>query len=446
METTHKWINRTHAGDCRQLLGKMIADGVRVQACITSPPYYALRDYGTAQWVGGDEQCPHERQLGGHRKSTLDQWKNGLDEATIAAKVTNSSRLSYRNVCGKCGAHRVDQQIGLEATSAEYIDQLVGVFRLVRELLSDDGTLWLNLGDCYASNGTPGATNFAALGERYSGGGYKRDELEKPRRTLIENLKAKDLSGIPWRVALALQKDGWYLRSDIVEEVELYCPCGCGYLLEERIWRWSQDRELIWRKPNPMPESVRDRPTRSHEYIFLLSKSSTYYYDGESIKEPAEFGLPNSPQSIASPHGQGFTRRARTVGASANARASKAIPNINAARKDLRSDTDSRHRSVIGGGQSLQAAPNGMRNKRSVWTVATTPFNGAHFAVFPRKLIEPCVIAGSRPGDIVLDPFAGSGTTRQVSQALGRNFIGCELNPAYIELDEARQTTIGMPL
>lgn len=120
----------------------------------------------------------------------------------------------------------------------EYIDQLVGVFRLVRELLSDDGTLWLNLGDCYANNGTPGASNLAALGERYSGGGHKRDELEKPCRTLVDGLKAKDFSGIPWRVALALQSDGWYLRSDIVEEIELYCPCGCGYLLEERIWRW----------------------------------------------------------------------------------------------------------------------------------------------------------------------------------------------------------------
>lgn len=262
----------------------------------------------------------------------------------------------------------------------------------------------------------------------------------------MSGAKPKDLLGIPWRVALALQADGWYLRSDIVEEVELYCPCGCGYRLEERIWRWSQDRELIWRKPNPMPESVCDRPTRSHEYIFLLSKSSTYYYDGESIKEPAKFGLPNSPQSIASPHSQGFTRRARTVGVGANARPSKAVPNVNASRKELRSDTESRHRSAIDSGQSLQAAPNGMRNKRSVWTVATTPFDGAHFAVFPRKLIEPCVVAGSRPGDIVLDPFTGSGTTRQVAQGLGRNFIGCELNPAYIELDEARHTTIGLPL
>jgi DNA modification methylase len=440
------WLNQTHVGDCRELLRQMAADGVRVQTCITSPPYYALRDYGTAQWIGGDVSCAHERQLGGYKKSTLDQWKNGLDEETISAKVIHSSRLCYRSVCGKCGAHRIDQQIGLEATPTEYIGQLVSVFRMVRDLLKDDGTLWLNLGDCYASSGTPGATNLTALGDRYAGGGHKHDELQKPRRTLDARLKAKDLSGIPWRVALALQSDGWYLRSDIVEEVELYCPCGCGYLLEERIWRWSQDREVIWKKPNPMPESVRDRPTRSHEYIFLLSKSPMYYYDGESIKEPAEFGVPNSPQSIASPYGQGFTRRTRTVGLGANSRASKAVPNVSTARKELRSDIESRHRSPIEGGQSLQIAPNGMRNKRSVWTVATTPFDGAHFAVFPRRLIEPCVIAGSRPGDTVLDPFAGSGTTRQVAQAMGRHFIGCELNPAYISLDEARQTTIGLPL
>lgn len=428
------WTNKTHVGDCRELLTQMAADGVRVQTCVTSPPYFGLRDYGTATWEGGAVGCDHRERRGG-------------DGARSTKQTTSAGtqQYRYRQICGKCGARRVDRQIGLEPTATEYVNELVCVFRLVRNLLTPDGTLWLNLGDCFAANGMPGTSHLAKLGQRFTGGGHKHDTVEKPHRRVPEGLKPKDLLGIPWRVAFALQADGWYLRSDIIEEIEFYCPCGCGYLLEERIWRWSQDRELIWKKPNPMPESVRDRPTRVHEYLFLLSKSERYYFDADAIKEPAIYGAPHSPQSISSPYGQGFTRRARTAGVAGRTRPQKAVPNITTGRKELRSNTESRHRTATAGGQSMQANPNGLRNKRSVWTVATTPFRGAHFATFPRKLIEPCIAAGSRPGDIVLDPFSGTGTTRQVAIEFGRRYIGCELNPAYLELERLRTAATGVP-
>lgn len=355
------WLNRTHVGDCRDLLPRMIADGVRVQTCVTSPPYWRLRDYGVAG------------------------------------------------------------QIGLEATPAEYITQLVEVFRLVRRLLADDGTLWLVLGDSFASSGVPGRNNLAALSKRFRGGGKKRDALEKPRRVLAEGLKPKDLVGIPWRVALALQADGWYLRSDIIEEVELYCPCGCGYMLEERIWRWSQDRESIWVKPNAMPESVTDRPTRSHEYVFLLSKSERYYYNAAAVREPVRSGASDIRKMM------------------------EGLPRIGGKHKTL-VDQYSSASSATNLGRKRSVGDGRWRNKRSVWTVATAPFAGAHYAAFPRKLIEPCILAGSQPGDTVLDVFAGSATTCQVATDLGRMYIGCELNSEYVCLEELRRTTLGMPI
>jgi site-specific DNA-methyltransferase (cytosine-N4-specific) len=222
---------------------------------------------------------------------------------------------------------------------------------------------------------------------------------------------------------LALQADGWYLRSDIIEEVQLYCPCGCGYVLEERIWRWSQDRELIWKKPNPMPESVQDRPTRAHEYLFLLSKRRRYYYDGKSIAEPAV-------ARVAGEMDGGAQRR--QDGSPANA-----------PRNYRKQDHHGRRHVGFNSRYFKQPGPF-TRNRRSVWTIATTPFGGAHFATFPRKLIEPCIEAGSRPGDLVLDPFSGTGTTRQVAIDLGRRYIGCELNPAYIELEKLRRAGEGV--
>ena len=330
-------MNRVIFGDCRDTMRDLKAQGVRVQCCVTSPPYYSLRDYGHPG------------------------------------------------------------QIGLEKTPAEYVAAMVEVFEGVRDLLADDGVLWLNLGDSYTGSANNGGEGSKTMQGTQAATGKK---LPSKRG---DGLKPKDLIGIPWTVALALRAAGWYLRQDV-----------------------------IWHKPNPMPESVTDRCTKAHEYLFLLTKSERYYFDAVAIQEDAQI----------------WTGRAGTFDRSGNPVADHVIPGQSAAqhrprvnerdRKALRTDVENRHRSSIPGGQSLQAEPNGKRNRRSVWTVPTHPYAGAHFAVFPAALIEPCVLAGSRPGDVVLDPFMGSGTTAQVAQALGRQWIGCELNPEYAPLQQAR--------
>lgn len=297
---------RILTGDCRETL-RSLADG-SVQCAVTSPPYWGLRDYG------------HEGQL------------------------------------------------GLEATPQEYVERMVDVFREVRRVLRDDGTLWLNVGDSYARSpnkggtGTPNGRNDPKMG--YTGA--------KP---LSDGLKPKDLVGIPWRIAFALQADGWWLRQDI-----------------------------IWSKPNPMPESVRDRCTKAHEYLFLLTKSERYFFNSGSIKEPAVAGHNGSRFD------SGKTREAK--------------PNHV---------------------QSGDRADDGTRNKRSVWQIATQPYNGAHFAVMPPALVEPCILAGSRAGDTVLDPFGGSGTVGMVANWLGRDSILCELSPEYVALIEERVRTLRVP-
>jgi len=313
-------MNKVFFGDCRDTMRDLIAQGVKVQMCVTSPPYFGLRDYGH------------------------------------------------------------DGQIGLEATPEAFVAALVEVFRCVRDVLADDGTLWVNIGDSYAG---------AGYSNHKGTGGTQREDGGKQRHLSGTGCKNKDLIGIPWRVAFALQADGWYLRQDI-----------------------------IWHKPNPMPESVTDRCTKSHEYLFLLTKSERYYFDADAIKEDAV------GQNLHDLTGPGYAAPGQA-------------PNTGN-RKALRTDIESRHRSQIKGGQSLQAEPDGRRNRRSVWTVPTKPYAGAHFAVFPAALIEPCVLAGSRPSDVVLDPFMGSGTTAQVAQALGRQWIGCELNTEYAPLQQAR--------
>ena len=316
-------MNKVFFGDCRDTMRDLKAQGVRVQCCVTSPPYYGLRDYG------------HPGQL------------------------------------------------GLEDTPTEYVAAMVDTFRLVRELLADDGVLWLNLGDSYANDTKwGGSTSGKHVQAQHGNSGIGR-------RRHTTGLPGKNLIGIPWRVAFALQADGWYLRQDI-----------------------------IWHKPNPMPESVTDRCTKAHEYLFLLTKSERYYWDAEAMQERAV------GQTLHDLTGPGYAAPGQA-------------PN-SGNRKELRTDIESRHRSQIKGGQSMQAEPDGMRNRRSVWTVPTQPYAGAHFAVFPAALIEPCILAGSRPGDLVLDPFMGSGTTAQVAQALGRQWIGCELNPEYAPLQQAR--------
>lgn len=315
------WLDRSHRGDCRDLMRAMIADGVRVQTIVTSPPYWGLRSY-----------LPD-----GHPDK--------------------------------------GREIGSEATLREFIDTLVGVFELCRQLLADDGTLWLNMGDAY-NTGTTAKRPSSKSSDHGRWSASRDDSIVGSARAHARELKTKDLMGQPWRLAFALQDAGWYLRSDI-----------------------------IWSKGNPMPESVTDRPTKSHEYLFLLAKSECYYYDHEAIKEAA-----------ASDHasGNGFKRDARL-----------SYRDVNGARGNDEQWTD------VGG----------KRNRRTVWDINTQPYKGAHFATFPEALVEPCVLAGSRPGDVVFDPFFGSGTTGQVAQRLGRRFIGFELNPDYepLQRDRLRQ-------
>ena len=329
-----------------------------VNCCVTSPPYWGLRDYGTAEWDGGDAACDHVNDTA-HQKQGATSQRNGR------SNVDAQKNDNFRNTCGKCGAVRVDAQLGLEPTPQEYVANVVAVFREVRRVLRDDGTLWLNLGDSYASTSTYNTP-------RTSGGEYGRVEAPvQPNAGIPLGLKPKDLIGIPWRVAFALQADGWYLRSDI-----------------------------IWHKPNPMPESVTDRPTKAHEYLFLLTKSPRYFYDHEAIKEGSA-GQGGSAASF-----KRDTKEAEVPGQSC---------------KQHRTDREDRE-------------DDGKRNRRSVWTVATKPYPGAHFAVFPPKLIEPCILAGCPKGGTVLDPFYGSGTTGQVAQANGCKAIGIELNAEYIDL------------
>jgi DNA modification methylase len=302
-------------GDVRQRLAEL-ADG-SVQTCITSPPYWGLRDYGH------------------------------------------------------------DGQIGLEQTPDAYVAEMVAVFREVRRVLADDGTCWVNLGDSYAGSGkgrnADGSIHESALAAKQgTSSGTIIGTLTKS--DLPDGLKPKDLVGIPWRVAFALQSDGWWLRQDI-----------------------------IWAKPNPMPESVTDRCTKAHEYLFLLTKSARYYYDAASVAEAS------------------ITNDARRPYGSEGAW-----------------QMDGRAEGMKHGGKLRAVEDVSSRNRRSVWTIATKPYSGAHFAVMPEALVEPCVLAGSRLGDTVLDPFAGSGTVGVVALKHGRDFIGAELNPDYAAMAEAR--------
>lgn len=279
-----------------------------VQTCVTSPPYFGLRDYG------------------------------------------------------------VDGQLGLEQTPDEYVAKMVEVFRVVHRLLRDDGTLWLNIGDSYNAAGRTG--HGTRVGYKQSTNRASASGSDNCRPS-VDWLKPKDLIGVPWMLAFALRADGWYLRQDI-----------------------------IWHKPNPMPESVRDRCTKAHEYVFLLSKSERYLFDSEAMKEDAVKG---------------------------------------AAGSSFNKGKTAEHQ--LGRSSDAERVEDGKRNRRSVWSVATRPYKGAHFATYPPALIEPCILAGSRPGDLVLDPFMGSGTTAAVALQHGRRAVGSELNPEYIALIEQRLAT-----
>jgi len=357
-------------GDCRETLATMPDESVN--CVVTSPPYFGLRDYGTAQWEGGSNECDHSQDIKSRgSKSTLKNDGRPVEQVGWNTADYGAHTSYYKHVCRKCGARRIDQQIGLEQTPDEYVAQMVSVFREVRRVLRSDGTLWLNLGDSYAGSNMTGGNN----GINASGGenGFKMQRQFK-RSQYLGNLKSKDLIGIPWRVAFALQADGWWLRQDI-----------------------------IWAKPNPMPESVKDRCTKAHEYIFLLSKSAKYWYDADAVMEPVTKSTLErlSQPTIALQKGS-----ARVPGKTNGNM--KAVGTI---------DT---------------------RNRRSVWTVSTKPYSEAHFATFPPDLIEPCILAGCPEGGTVLDPFGGSGATAMVALKHRRNAILCELNPEYIELIHKR--------
>lgn len=369
------------------------------QTCVTSPPYFGLRDYGTATWSGGDPACSHR----GRPKPRQDTSGSGPDKGRFAAtRGTQPAKAAFaipvRGTCS-CGAVRLDKQLGIEPTVDEYVDRLLEVMGEVRRVLKEDGTLWLNLGDCYASDAFGGSIARAGIE-----GGNKGQVASRAARVAARRpygLAPKQLIGVPWRVALALQADGWWLRSDIV-----------------------------WHKPNPMPESVRDRPTRAHEYIFLLAKSERYFYDAKAIEEPAVFTGPNGAGTNSGPYAQGFARRtreeelARQAGKrrKTDAHPSPRVPGFNE-RWEV---------AAAAGELGLT------RNKRSVWTVATQPFNEAHFATFPPALIRPCILAGSRPGDLVIDPFCGAATVGLEAQRLGRDFIGSDLSADYVAMGSRR--------
>ena len=344
-------VFRIHVGDCREAMRLMPSESV--QCCVTSPPYFGLRDYGNAG------------------------------------------------------------QIGLEPTPAEYVAQMVEVFREVRRVLRDDGTLWLNLGDSYANDTKWGGSTSGKHAQALQGNsGIGRNHT-------TTGLKSKDLIGIPWRVAFALQADGWYLRQDI-----------------------------IWHKPNPMPESVTDRCTKAHEYVFLLSKGPRYYFDSEAMKEPAVGAMAGNtkPAKGAAAYAEGDEAHRTKAGLHAWAERQRS------ARDSFKRTGSKREQAIPGQSVGTHREDRAesdfdvaMRNRRSVWTVATRPYRGAHFATYPPALIEPCVMAGSRVGDTVLDPFGGSGTTGEVACRAGRRAVLCELNPSYADMGVARITAAIWP-
>jgi len=367
-----------------------------VQCCITSPPYYGLRDYGTAQWGGGDANCTH----------VIAEIRTGLGLAESPASVKGGGhkakdidKLLARNICPKCGAVRLDRQIGLEETPEDYAARLVEVFGEVRRVLRDDGTLWLIVGDSYY-NYRPGAGQKLNK-QTISGAKQDLPDICPRRGNKLNSLKEKDLIGIPWKLAFALRGDGWYLRQDI-----------------------------IWAKPNPMPESVKDRCTKSHEVIFLLSKRSRYYYDNEAIKEPAaEATIGRMKRGVSDKH-------KNVRGAPGQTPHTMNKPRLN--MKNIQYDGQAANTFHLNRAEGGADKKYEKRNKRDVWTVSTKPYRGAHFAVFPVDLIEPCILAGCPAGGVVLDPFCGSGTVGVAAKRHGRNYIGIDLNSEYCEIARER--------
>jgi DNA modification methylase len=439
-----------YTGDVLSVLAGLPEESVHT--VVTSPPYWGLRDYGTGQWEGGSAECNHVERTAEEigLSNTL-----GPDHYLPSSNAAFQGRSrQYRLVCGKCGARRIDAQIGLESTPEEYVAKMVEVFHAVRRVLRKDGTLWLNLGSSYAGSGK-GPSNSLQPDASCIGNMRGMNPLEGTPTEWIPTppgFKPKDMIPIPWMVAMALQADGWYLRSDI-----------------------------IWAKPNPMPESVTDRPTKAHEYLFLLSKSPRYFYDAEAIRE-ADVGKDHDRLTL---DGQAALEPSGGL------------------------------RKAHGGIRQVENRNGTGRNRRTVWTIATEAYAGCHFATFPRKLVQPCILAGcpehacpkcgapwvkeveretgyegarrnddpekrgttrgtgwkdgaalaklpparilgEHPtctcglpaiGGTCLDPFGGSGTTAEVALEYGRRAILIELKPEYVELQKRRLAPVaGRPM
>jgi len=379
------WV--VEQGDVLERLAAMPSESVN--CVVTSPPYWGLRDYGTATWTGGDPACDHLAVNRPRNDTTNGNTGGHFAVGSRGTQPAKEYRQQFRDACGKCGATSLDQQLGLELTPAAYVARMVEVFAGVRRVLRSDGCCWINLGDSYAGSwGAQSREGYAEVGQLEGGSmlsarqiaAHPKGQTGTGSLKNTPGLKNKDLVGIPWRVAFALQADGWWLRSDV-----------------------------IWAKPNPMPESVTDRPTRAHEYLFLLTKSARYAYDADAIAEDAISGLD-----------MGVLRsRVRTDGEFVTWHA----PSI---QKRQDAGIDSR------------IAGDGRRNKRTVWTIATEPYAAAHFATMPTALVEPCILAGCPVGGVVLDPFVGSGTVILEALRHGRRAIGFDLSSAYCDLARAR--------
>lgn len=495
-------LNKIYLGDNIEIL-KTLPDK-SVNCCITSPPYYGLRDYGTGTWVGGDPNCKHFREskhsniVTGVGNGQDKQWSNGVGVGDAI----------YKTVCPICGAVREDRQVGLEESPEEYIDRLVKIFREVRRVLTDDGTLWVNIGDTYyGSGGGRGSTYHDARTDVVQSGnkGFN-DMLYAPVLTKKSDIyKPKDLIGIPWMLAFALRADGWYLRQDI-----------------------------IWHKPNPMPESVKDRCTKSHEYIFLLSKNRDYYFDYQSIQERAtypdakniKFGgnkygdndnslfsiysgneymgsdkrnkrdvwnyddskYSSAEQEASVRQGMSKDRGNNTVAIRKNLPEQEVFVDFMRARtsvealvegtdikqstiehwfrrddtgfsypsvedwnkiKDLLNDSteefikmDSMLTDVTYETDAIDKNNNGKRAKRDVWSVSPAHSKLAHFATFPEDLILPMILAGCPKDGVVLDPFMGSGTVGVVAKANHRNYVGIDLSKEYVDMANRRLSNI----
>jgi DNA modification methylase len=343
-------------GNCIDKIKEL--DDNSIDCVVSSPPYFGLRDYGTAQWKGGNPNCSHA--YGRNTRGGLSDFQKN-NKGSFGDEAVKSGEC-----CKLCGAKRIDEQFGLEKTYQDYLANTVKVFETFKPKLKDTATIWWNVGDSYSSGKRTSTTNQSLRGNKNYG----------VTRTPVQNgIKEKDLLMIPNRVAIALQDAGWYIRS-----------------------------EIIWYKPNPMPESVRDRPTSAHEKIWLITKSKKYYYDADAIREPL------------------------------------AASSLNRLNQDIKNQkVSTRGNGGMKSNGNMKAVGNKeTKNKRNVWTVTTKPCKEAHFATFPKDLIEPCIKAGCPEGGLVLDPFGGSGTTGIVAAQNNRNAVLIELNQKYIDIAKKR--------